>query len=400
MDFLRHDEEREILARLRDVVDTDIAPRAAEIDLQGRFPHENFAALQRAGLIGMAIDPAFGGLGCGLHGNVLVSVMAVEELARGCSSTCQVWHNHNGCIGILDYLGTPAQRERFSREIVTDGAMHVIWGGETGKHVYDVKTTAKPVAGGYVINGTKVFSTGSAGARWFQLTAIVEGKTLTDGMIIPLVHRDNPGVTVSDNWDAMGQRGTASGTTVYQDCFVPTEDVLGAPGDYYKLLLFGPFFQLGWAALYVGLARGALETALEYVRSTSRPWADAPIERAVEDPYIRGHAADMSIRIEAARQLLYVAARAIESAHIDPANRPEAAIAVYRAKVLATEAALDVTGRIFQVMGARAAGKRTNNFDRYWRNVRTFTLHDPVDWKRHTIGEYLLEGTPPPVGWY
>ena len=121
-------------------------------------------------------------------------------------------------------------------------------------------------------------------------------------MILPLVHRDNPGVRNLHDWDAIGQRGTASGTTLFKDCFVPDDDVIGAPGEYYKLLLFGPFFQLGWAVLYVGQARGALEAAIEYVSTKSRPWAEAPIERAVDDPYIQGHVADMSIRIEAASQ--------------------------------------------------------------------------------------------------
>ncbi len=400
MDFLRSDEERSILARVRAVVDEAIAPSAQAIDEEGRFPSESFAALRAAGLLGLAVHREYGGLGCGLHGNILVEIMAVEELARGCSSTSQIFHNHNGCIGILYYLASADQQQRFSREIVADGALHVVWGGETGKTVYDIRTIATRVDVGYRINGTKVFSSGSAGATWFLPAVVESGKALAEGMLLPLVHRNNPGVTLLNDWDAMGQRGTASGTTVFKDCFVPDGDVLGAPGDYYKLLLFGPFFQLGWAALYVGQARGALAAGIDYVREKSRRWADAPIERAVEDPYIRGHVADMSTRIEAARQLLYVAARALEHAHENPALRPEAAIAVYRAKVFATETALDVTSRIFQIMGARAAGKRSNNLDRYWRNVRTFTLHDPVDWKRHTIGKYLLEGTSPPVGWY
>ena len=400
MDICRNEEEAAVIDKVRRVTRESLVPRAQATDESGSFPAENFADLHRAGLIAMAVSKKYGGLGCGLHGNVLVETVAVEELARACSSTSQVFHNHNGCIGILYYLGTAAQRERFSRDIVENGALLSVWGGETGKNVYDIRTTARPVSGGFVLNGTKVFSTGSDGATWFQPVAVVEGKSLEEGMILPLVHRDNPGVRNLHDWDAMGQRGTASGTTIYKDCFVPDEDVIGAPGEYYKLLLFGPFFQLGWAALYVGQARGALEMAIEYVRTKSRPWAEAPIERAVDDPYIQGHVADMSVSIEAASQLLYVAARALEKAHEDPSHRPQAAVAVYRAKVLATETALDVTSRAFQVMGARAAAKRSNNPDRFWRNVRTFTLHDPVDWKRHVIGKYLLEGIAPRVGWY
>ena len=80
--------------------------------------------------------------------------MEVEELARECGSTCQVFHNHDGCIGILYYHGTAEQQRRFSREIADHGALHAIWGGETGKTVYDIRTTARRVAGGYLLNGT------------------------------------------------------------------------------------------------------------------------------------------------------------------------------------------------------------------------------------------------------
>lgn len=109
----------------------------------------------------------------------------------------------------------------------------------------------------------------------------------------------------------------------------------------------------------------------------------------------------MSISVEAARLLLYKAARLLEAATYDLNVRPEAATAVYQAKVMGTEVALDVSSRLFQVCGARAAADAPQNgLDLFWRNARTFTLHDPVDYRRQRIGKYLLTGEAPPIGWY
>jgi alkylation response protein AidB-like acyl-CoA dehydrogenase len=107
------------------------------------------------------------------------------------------------------------------------------------------------------------------------------------------------------------------------------------------------------------------------------------------------------VEVEASRLLLYRAARMLEEPAKQVENRPEAAVAVYRAKVFATESALHVTSRIFQIAGARAAADAPRNgLDIYWRNARTFTLHDPVDYRRLRIGRYLLGVEDPPVGWW
>jgi len=122
-------------------------------------------------------------------------------------------------------------------------------------------------------------------------------------------------------------------------------------------------------------------------------------ERASQDPCIRGHLADLSTRIEVERRSLDVAARALECAHVEPALRPEAAITVYRARIFAAEIALDVTSGMFQAIRTPAAGNRKTGFNHFWRNVRTSTLHDPVDWKKHLVGTCLRDSTPPSVGW-
>jgi alkylation response protein AidB-like acyl-CoA dehydrogenase len=216
-----------------------------------------------------------------------------------------------------------------------------------------------------------------------------------------MIHKDTPGASRVDDWNPLGQRATTSGTTRYANVFVPDENIIGEPGQYYTLPLLGPYFQLGWAAVYVGIAAGALEAGIEYVKTKSRPWGETTYERAIDDPYIQGHVADMSTKAEAARLLLYRGAQMMEAAVCDLSLRSQAATAIYQAKVLATEAALDVSSRIFQTGGARmAADAPDSGMDMYWRNARTFTLHDPVDYRRQRIGRYLLGVEDPPIGWF
>jgi len=402
MNFELDQEGQRLLAAFQEVRRQKVAPRALMHDRDATFPIENFADLHAQGLLGLSVPKAYGGCGAGLAGNFLLEIMAVEELSKACSSTGQGFHNHNASLEVIYVLGTDEQKERFSRDVVHNGSIHGIWASERGgKTVYDTQTKARKVAGGYIVNGEKFFSTNSGGATWFQVWACVEGLPLEKGLLPCMIHRNDPGVSVLSDWNPLGQRATTSGTTRYDNVFVPIHSVIGEPGGYYKLLLFGPYFQLGWAAVYVGIAGGALEVGIEYVKTKTRPWAETVYERAVDDPYIQNHVADMSIQLEASRLLLYRAARLLELAAQDIAVRPEAAVAVYRAKVLATETALDVSSRIFQICGARAAADAPKNgLDLFWRNARTFTLHDPVDYRRQRIGRYLLGVEDPPVGWW
>ena len=396
------DEHEKVLAQFRELRRTNVSRRALQHDREASFPVENFQDMHSAGLLGLSVKKGYGGYGAGLSSNLLLEITAVEELSKGCSSTGQAFHNHNASLEVLYVLGDEEQKRRFSVDVIRNGSLHGVWASErAGKTVHDIKTKATPVKGGYIVNGAKFFSTNSGGATWFQVWACVDGQSLEKGMLPCMIRRDDPGVSVVGDWAPLGQRATTSGTTSYQNVFVPLSNVIGEPGDYYKLLLFGPYFQLGWTAVYVGLAGGALEASVDYVKTKTRPWGETTYERAVDDPYIQNRVADLSVQVEASRLLLYRAARMLEEAakHVD--TRPEAAVAVYRAKVFATESVLDVTSRIFQIAGARAAADAPRNgLDMYWRNARTFTLHDPVDYRRQRIGRYLLGVEDPPISWW
>ncbi len=402
MNFELSPEGQRILGTFQKLRKENVAPRALKHDKAATFPVDTFQDLPSAKLLELSIPKEYGGRDMRLHKEFLVEVMATEELSKACSATGQAFHNHSSTLEVITALGTDEQKRRFFGEVVAQGAVTGGWASErTGKTLYDLKTRATPVDGGYLVNGEKFFSTNSEGARWGMLFIPPDGHSLNEFLIF-IIPMDAPGVSQLHDWNPMGQRATTSGTTRYENVFIPHENVLGEPGEYFaKCPLMGHHYQLGWAAVYVGIAGGALEAAIEYVKTTTRPWAETGYERAVDDPYIQNHVADMSIAVEASRLLLYKATRLMEAAAHDLSLRPEAAIAVYQAKVMGTEAALDISTRLFQVCGARAAADAPQNgLDLFWRNARTFTLHDPVDYRRQRVGKYLLTGEAPPIGWY
>ena len=390
------------LERLSELRRERFAPRAVDYDKRAQFPAENFSDLHEENMLQVAIPAEYGGRDFRIGNRLVVETMAVEELCKGCSSTGQGFHNHNSAIEMIDKLGSNEQKQFLYKELLDNGFIMGGWASERGgKNIADLSTRATRVTGGYRVSGQKFFSTNSGGARWGILFVEADGGGIENFQLL-LVPMDAPGVSRAGDWDPLGQRATTSGTTRYEDVFVPDDLVLGKPGEYFeKCPLVGHYFQLGWAAVYVGLAGGALESGLQYIKTTSRPWFESGCERAIDDPYVQQHVADMSTRVEAARLMLYRAASMIDAASGNLTLRPAAATAVYQAKVMGTEVALEVSSDIFQLCGARAAADAPiNGLDMYWRNARTFTLHDPVDYRRQRIGKFVLGVEDPPVGWY
>jgi alkylation response protein AidB-like acyl-CoA dehydrogenase len=257
-------------------------------------------------------------------------------------------------------------------------------------------TIARKVGGGYVVDGEKFFSTNSTGAARLLLWAAEEGGDLIHNMLILALSAAAPGVEIIDDWDGMGQRGTGSGTARFKNVFVAASDVIGGEVNafYQAPAALGPIFQLGFASIYLGTAEGALSEACDYV--ANRRSMVRAASRIAEDPIVQLQVGDMESRLAAARLLVYDAARKLKSLETDPDGRAEAALAVYKAKVFATEVALGVTHDVFGLCGTSAtlAG---NRFEMYWRNVRTLTLHDPVDRRREAIGKARLGIANPPI---
>ena len=207
------------------------------------------------------------------------------------------------------------------------------------------------------------------------------------------------GITYLDDGDHRGQRLPASGGVQCEH--VAGTEILGVQpaNEDPRLSLAAIGFQLVLAQLYVALAEGALHEAADYTRTKTRPWFVSGVEQAIEDPYIVAAYGEMVAQTRAAGLLTDEAARQLHEAselgrHLTPARRGEVAVTISAAKVVSTKLVNEVTSRIFEQVGARGTAAKYG-VDRFWRNARTLTLHDPVVYKAREVGEHFLTGARP-----
>ena len=194
-----------------------------------------------------------------------------------------------------------------------------------------------------------------------------------------------------------GQRTTASGTVLLDQVPVDADLVIDNWRQRDIPNIQGAASQLIQAAIDAGIAEAAIEDAISFVREKARPWIEAKVDRASDDPYVIADIGRLKLELHAAEALLRKAARVLDevnAAPIDAAAAARASIAVAEAKVLTTEISLQASEKLFELAGSRATLAEFN-LDRHWRNARVHTLHDPVRWKYHAVGAYYLNGTLP-----
>jgi alkylation response protein AidB-like acyl-CoA dehydrogenase len=178
---------------------------------------------------------------------------------------------------------------------------------------------------------------------------------------------------------------------------IPKGQVLFAHLAFDKPTRTGPVAQIIQAGVDAGIAKGALEDTLKFVRTRTRPWPDSGQARATDDPHTIRDIGDLTIRLHAAEALLERAGKVIDGLPRVPsaADLARASVAVAEAKVLTTEVALAAGSKLFELAGTQST-LAEYNLDRHWRNARTHTLHDPVRWKYHLVGNYVLNDALPP----
>lgn len=278
-------------------------------------------------------------------------------------------------------------KQEMARLIRDEGVRIVGSNAETGVKTGPV--TARPVAGGVVVTGTKTFNTNSGGGGWANISMRMEGE---EGRWHALVPLDHEAVTCHHDWDVMGQRGTHSQTIDYQDVFVADGYYYRAPTRPYPLVTM---IFLVHAALMLGSGYGAFDAVLDYVRRLDRP-SVPEFGSADADPLIRRRVGGFAVDLEAARSYLLTCAEKVETWESSYDSGTEATIDAFGAKVACVRAALRVTHEIFELTGARSTAQRYG-FDRFWRNARTFSTHDPTDAKELWIGDWYLHGQEPPT---
>ncbi|MBV4554697.1 SfnB family sulfur acquisition oxidoreductase [Pseudomonas sp. SWRI102] len=363
--------------------------QAARRDQQRKLPWSEIEQFTRSGLGSIAVPREYGG--------PQVSAVTVAEVFAIISTADpalgQIPQNQFGVLQLILATGTERQKKILLQSVL-EGWRIGNAGPERGtRNTLELKARITGDGDGFVINGQKFYSTGALFAHWVAVKALDdEGR-----QVLAFVRRGTPGLRIVDDWSGFGQRTTASGTVLLNNVRVDAELVLAnwrindTPNEQ------GAFSQLIQAAIDVGIARGAIDDAIAFVRERARPWIDAKVERASDDLYVIADVGRLKIELHAAEALLRKAGQVLDQVNTAPITAQSAAhasIAVAEAKVLATEVALHASEKLFELAGSRATLAEFN-LDRHWRNARVHTLHDPVRWKYHAVGDYRLNGTLP-----
>ncbi|MBX5049692.1 SfnB family sulfur acquisition oxidoreductase [Rhizobium lentis] len=365
------------------------AARAAERDADRILPFAELDLLAQSGLLAITVPAQYGGLD--VSNAVLAEITAILSEADG--SIGQIPQNH---FYILEALRTDGSEEQqryfFGRVLAGDRFGNALSerGTKTVGHYHTRITHDGP---GYRINGRKFYSTGVLFADWITIFALDPEDRLT----MAFVPKGTEGVEIVDDWDGFGQRTTGSGTTILDNVYVSADSVVFHHKGFERPTTIGSVGQIIHAGVDLGIARAAFAETLDFVRKKSRPWMDSGLDRASDDPLTIAKVGQIAIRLEAATALVERAGHKVDAAQVETTEEKviEATLAVAAAKVLTTEVAIEASNTLFELAGTSSV-QTGLNLDRHWRNARTHTLHDPVRWKYHVVGNYHLNGVTPP----
>jgi alkylation response protein AidB-like acyl-CoA dehydrogenase len=368
-----------------------VAATAVERDRLGGHAAREREWIRASGLLALSVPREFGGTGADWK-----TIGAVVRIvARTDSALAHLLGVHHLQVAGIRLAGTARQQRRLLTETID---RDLFWGDALNP--LDKRLVATPTAGGYVLNGTKGFASGAVGADWFTVGA---WDPLAHGTLVAVLPATRAGIDVQADWDAFGQRQTDSGTVSFAGVTLTEDDVLqpAARAATPQATLRAQVAQLILTNTYVGLAEGALDAARGYLRGDARPWFASSLEVAVatDDPYVQHRFGQFRVLVRPAQALADLATAALDDAfargaHLTARERGDVAVAVAEAKVVAHKAAIEIGSQIFELMGDRSTAAR-HGFDRYWRNARVHTLHDPVDYKLRDIGRHALDGTAP-----
>ncbi len=384
----RIESEEEALEIARDLA-REFAKRSNERDTDRILPFDELDTLAQSGLLAITVPSDYDGID--VSNAVLAEITAI--LSEADSSIGQIPQNHFYILEALRTDGTEEQKKFFfGRALAGDRFGNALSEKDT-KTVGDYATRLTPDGLGYRLNGRKFYSTGVLFAEWIVVFALDPDEKLT----MSFVARGAEGLQIIDDWDGFGQRTTGSGTTVLQNVYVTADAVVRHHRGFERATTIGSVGQIIHAGVDLGIARAAFAETLDFVRTRARPWTDSGVERAADDPLTIARIGQIAIRLEAATAIVERAGKKVDIAQINGTEESvvEATLSVAAAKVLTTEIALEATNTLFELAGTSST-RIGLNLDRHWRNARTHTLHDPVRWKHHVVGNFHLNGIAPP----
>jgi alkylation response protein AidB-like acyl-CoA dehydrogenase len=378
----------------------EIAAGAVQRELDDTLPVEQVRQLKEAGLGALRVPRAYGG-----HGASWVEVAALWiDIAAADNNLPQAFRGHFALAEdrLWQHRRGLDQHVWFERFVGGEIAGNA-W-SEIGSTAIDTQQTVlTPQTSGYLLDGTKYYTTGSIFAEWADVYTRRHRPGQEDDFAIAIVDTRRPGVTVADDWDGFGQRGTGSGTTTFASVEVPTENVLSFSE---RVPFQTALYQLNLLATLSGIGRSALADAVTEVRRRERNYSHANAARVRDDAQVLARIGDIAAAVYAAEAATLRVAAAMDdaagTAHheawvIDAANEA-VEIESSVAQVIVTELVLKATSDLFDTLGASATS-RTKALDRHWRNARTVSSHNPRLLKARVVGAHLVNGTPPPYAW-
>ena len=382
MSFSLSDDQRQVQDTIRRVAAEKVAPRANVIDRDGVYPQDMFDLLRELGLFTLPFPPEFGGTG-----SMLSACVAVEELCRVCYNTAYLLVVQWVPFGAILAGGNQAQKTRYLPGLA-DGTLRGAIStteAQSGSDVAGIRTRAEPVDGGYRLNGAKIWCTNSSVADFVLVTAKITDNNDPNkrgSLNLFIVERDTAGFTIGPAEDKMGARGVPSCPLFLDNAFVPADNRLGPERLGFKVVMEA-FNQsrpiIG--ARGVGLAQGAMDLAVEFVRQR-----EAFGQQVSNFQGVRWMIADMAIQTEAARSLVYRAAAMVD----DGISGKELAQAAAIAKAQATDTAMSVATDAVQLFGA-AGISNDYPINRYFRDAKVLQIVEGTNQiQRNIIANELI----------
>ena len=363
MNFHFTPDEQDVLDMLHDFCLKEVAPIAAEIDEEERFPEETWHKLADMGMMGVPFAEEYGGAGLSYVNYIGVC----EELAKHCATTSVMVSAHSSlcCWPIAEY-GTEEQKQKYLTKLASGewlGAFGLTEPG-AGTDAAMQKTVAEDKGDHWVLNGSKIFITNAGFAHVFVVFAMTDKSLGTKGISAFIVERDFPGFKVGSHEKKMGIRGSSTCELVFEDCIVPKENLLGEVGKGFKVAMTTlDGGRIGIGAQALGIAQAAIDDTVKYTKERIQFG-----KRISQFQNTQFQLADMQAKVDAARLLIYRAAQAKQD------HEPYSHLAAM-GKLYASEAASDVTRRCLQLVGGYGY-TREYPFERYMRDAKITEIYE------------------------
>jgi alkylation response protein AidB-like acyl-CoA dehydrogenase len=385
VDFSLTDEQRQLRKTVREFAETEIAPHVMEWDEASQFPSETIAKLGDLGLMGVIFPEKYGGAGLGY----VEYAIALEELSRVDGSVGLIVAAHNSlCSNHIYKFGSEAQREKYLSRLAR-GEWLGCWSltePEAGSDAGGTRTVAEKRDGGWVINGSKTFTTNGHYANVCVAMAVTDRAAGHHGISAFVVEKDTPGFRPGKKENKLGLRASDTSEVIFSDCHVPAENLLGREGhgfiDSLSVLDGG---RISIAAFALGMAQGAFETATRYAKQ--RRQFGKPIS---EFQAIQFKLANMATEIDAARLLTYRVAWLADQARAEGDPPQHHTLQSAMAKLYASETAVRVANEAVQVLGGYGFIK-DYPAEKYYRDVKLATIGEGTsEIQRLVIARQLL----------